>query len=487
MSDSHQDNNDAQQYQYDYLRTFLQWAIVIVLFVTLVYGAIYIQRPSLPIAITTLSFTFILPLAWGGLYFLQQRQLHIATWIYLVGTLLPATTFTLFATDRLLLVGLIGYILLIRIAIFLQTPRPAFMYGLFCLALYVATITLRLMFPLPTVQLGEAEVIVLYVLPVLGVVLFSLLDRIGSLYLREALAVSESARQNLVSSYTQLQTQTEALAQSEASLSQLAERLEKSNHELQTVNEEIKSFAYITSHDLRAPLINLKGFASELREAWQIILPITQAALPQLEAEQQQIVHQALVEDGPEALAFIDSAVTRMDGFINSLLRLSRLGQREMVFNCVDMNEVIKATGQSLAHQIAAKNVDLQVAELPEITADYTSMIQIMSNLLTNAVNYLMPDRHGKIEIWAEESSQETLFYVRDNGRGIASRDMHKLFEPFRRIGEHNTPGEGMGLAYVQTLVRRHNGRIWCESQEGSGSTFVFTISKPLNIKNDDE
>jgi hypothetical protein len=118
MSDSHQDNNDAQQYQYDYLRTFLQWAIVIVLFVTLVYGAIYIQRPSLPIAITTLSFTFILPLAWGGLYFLQQRQLHIATWIYLVGTLLPATTFTLFATDRLLLVGLIGYILLIRIAIF---------------------------------------------------------------------------------------------------------------------------------------------------------------------------------------------------------------------------------------------------------------------------------------------------------------------------------------------------------------------------------
>lgn len=476
-----QDAMNTRQYQYDYLHTFLRWSIVIILFVTGLYGLIYVQRPSLPIAVTTLSFAFMLPLAAGGLRFLKQGQFRIATWICLVGILLPATAFTLFATDRLLLVGLIGYILLIRIAVFLEKPQPAFIYSVICISLYLVTFSLRLRFSLPTVQLGEAEVIVLYVLPVLGVVLFTLLDRLGSEYLREALVLSESARQDVSHSYAQLQGQAQALTQSEATLSKLAQELAKSNHDLQTVNKELRSFAYITSHDLRAPLINLKGFANELHQSWQIIMPITRDGLPHLEATQQAAARQALEEDVPEALMFIDSAVTRMDGFITALLRLSRLGQRAMTFDRVNMNKVVQGTLQSLAHQIASKKVGVQVAILPDVVADYVSMQQIMGNLLVNAVNYLSADRQGKIEVLATETTEEFLFYVRDNGRGVAEKDMHRLFEPFRRIGKHNTPGEGMGLAYVQALVRRHNGRVWCESQVGAGSTFIFTVAKQLS------
>jgi signal transduction histidine kinase len=120
--------------------------------------------------------------------------------------------------------------------------------------------------------------------------------------LREALTLSEASRQGLANSYALLQEQTDALTQSEAALSELARQLEKDNEELKIANEEVRSFAYITSHDLRSPLINLKGFAAELRLAWTTIRPVTQQALPQLEEAEQTAVNQALEVDMPEAL-----------------------------------------------------------------------------------------------------------------------------------------------------------------------------------------
>jgi signal transduction histidine kinase len=91
-------------------------------------------------------------------------------------------------------------------------------------------------------------------------------------------------------------------------------------------------------------------------------------------------------------------------------------------------------------------------------------------------LKYLDPARAGKIAILAEQNGEEVVFHVSDNGRGIAQEDMHKVFEIFRRAGKQDVPGEGMGLAYVKTLVRRQGGRIWCESEPGKGTTFNFTI-----------
>jgi PAS domain S-box-containing protein len=262
---------------------------------------------------------------------------------------------------------------------------------------------------------------------------------------------------------------------------QTEEQLQGYADELEQANEEVKRFAYIISHDLRAPLTNLKGFSEELYYALEVIGPAMDTALPYLDEEQRLAVTAALREDVPEALGFIDSSVTRMDNFIAALLKLSRLGRRELVLEPIDMSALVQATLETLAHQIEERQVEVSVGPLPEVVADRTSMEQIMGNILSNAVKYLTPDRPAEIEIGAELSDVETTFYIRDNGCGIAEEDMDKVFAPFRRAGKQDVPGEGMGLAYVQTLVRRHGGRIWCESQLGKGSTFYFTI--PTNVE----
>jgi len=100
-----------------------------------------------------------------------------------------------------------------------------------------------------------------------------------------------------------------------------------------------------------------------------------------------------------------------------------------------------------------------------------------MGNLLANAVAYLEPGRPGAVGVTAERRPDVTVFHVRDNGRGIAAEDIPKVFEPFRRVGRQDVPGEGMGLAYVQMLVRRHGGDIRCHSTLGVGTTLTFTIA----------
>lgn len=258
------------------------------------------------------------------------------------------------------------------------------------------------------------------------------------------------------------------------------DQLQRYAADLEKANEEVRQFAYIVSHDLRAPLVNLKGFSAELRSALEEVCSTVRTVLPQLTEDRRQALTRACQQDVPEALQFIDASVTRMDSFINALLKLSRLGHRELTFEPVNVEEVVRTTLDALAHQIEERRAKVTVGALPEVIADRTSMEQIVGNLLTNAVQYLDPDRPGEIEITGERRDDETAFRVRDNGRGIAERDMPKVLAPFRRAGSQDVPGEGMGLSYVQALVSRHGGRIWCESEPGRGTTFTFTISNHL-------
>jgi PAS domain S-box-containing protein len=258
---------------------------------------------------------------------------------------------------------------------------------------------------------------------------------------------------------------------------QAEERLQRYAADLERSSEEVKNFAYIVSHDLRVPLVNLKGYSSELRSALQVIGSNFDAALPHLSDEKRSEVAMALHEDVPEALEFITNSVSRMDGFINSILLLSRLGRRDLKPESIDMNAVVQETLKNLAHQIQERGITVKIGSLPPVVADRTAMEQIIGNILGNAVKYLDAERPGQIEVGAATNNGEMIFSIRDNGRGIAQEDMDKVFAPFRRAGKQDTPGEGMGLAYVQTLVRRHGGRIWCESELGKGTVFTFTIS----------
>jgi PAS domain S-box-containing protein len=257
-------------------------------------------------------------------------------------------------------------------------------------------------------------------------------------------------------------------------------RVKERTVELEEANEEVRRFAYIVSHDLRAPLVNLQGFASELRIASDVLQAALPAVLPHLEPSQRTDVSHVLDQDIPEVLGFIETSVTRMDHLIGAILHLSRLGHRDLHLESLDMQALVHGTVQTLAHQIAACQAQVTVGPLPTVTADRTAMEQIMGNLMANAVAYLVPGRPGEIVVTGERHADVTVFAVRDNGRGIATDDIPKVFEPFRRVGSQDVPGEGMGLAYVRILVQRHGGEIWCHSTWGVGTTFTVTIAHQI-------
>jgi len=252
------------------------------------------------------------------------------------------------------------------------------------------------------------------------------------------------------------------------------------SEELAEINEELKTFAYIVSHDLRAPLVNIKGFSDELLYSIEEIKPVLEKQLADIEEGQRQKYNLILEKDIPEALKFIGSSVRRMDNLINAILKLSRAGLRKLNPEPLQTEEFVQTILHTFAHQIDTRRITVTLDRLPDLVADRTAVEQIFGNLLDNAVKYLEPGRPGRITISADCGSDEVVFRIRDNGRGMSKEDIPKAFEIFRRVGKQDAPGEGMGLAYVKTLIRLLGGRIWCESEPGVGTTFSFSL--PLSV-----
>ena len=258
--------------------------------------------------------------------------------------------------------------------------------------------------------------------------------------------------------------------------------LQQANNELKRTNNEIKSFTYIVSHDLKTPLTNIHGFSSLIKLAIDQIKPIIYPLIPETDKETHTLIHKQFETELPEFINYINSSVTRMNELIKAILILSRMGHRELSFDLINMNELVQNVLKSLEYKIKLDNIDIQIDELPIIYVDHLAMNQIMSNILTNAVNYSHPDRKGLIKIESKQLSNEFLFTIADNGIGIDEKDFDKVFAVFRRAGTKTVEGDGMGMAYVQTLVRRHNGNIWFESELGVGTTFYFTIANKPNL-----
>jgi signal transduction histidine kinase len=256
------------------------------------------------------------------------------------------------------------------------------------------------------------------------------------------------------------------------------EKLQKTAADLLVMNEEIRSFAHIVSHDLRAPLVNLKGFSAELEMIMEELAPLFERCVKTLEEGERKRIEELFRKELPEALGFIGSSADRMDRLLNGILKLSRLGVRELKTEPVDTGELVRTVLRYIAHQIEERNTSVTIGELPEVMADRSAMEQVFGNLIDNAVKFLSADRPGIIEISAESTPEATVFHIIDNGRGISENEIEKIFDIFRRAGRQDIPGEGVGLAYVKALVRKHGGRIWCTSQPGCGSTFSFSIPR---------
>lgn len=240
-------------------------------------------------------------------------------------------------------------------------------------------------------------------------------------------------------------------AELEASARQGAERARAFDFAV----KELDSFAHSVSHDLRAPLRVVDGFANIVLEDYG----------------------DRLDDLGREHLKRIVTAGNRMNSMIDTLLALSKMTSREIERERVDLSQAARELADELRAQDGARRVQFVIAEGQSADGDRTLLRLVLQNLLGNAYKFTARVPAARVEFGARSQGGHTVYYVRDNGAGFDMRFADKLFGLFQRLHSANEfPGTGVGLATVSRIVRKHGGRIWAESKPGEGATFFFTL-----------
>jgi len=263
----------------------------------------------------------------------------------------------------------------------------------------------------------------------------------------------------------------------------LERRVDERTEELIRANQEVQRFAYIVTHDLRAPLVNIMGFTSELQASLSAIQSYVLADGTTPSENDILEARRAASEDLPEAIAFIRSSTKKMDGLINAILKISRDGRRELKIERVDLKALMEAGAASVNHQVGESDGEVTIGDtLPTVVSDRLSLEQVFGNLFDNAIKYQTPGRPLRISVTARNAGRAGfVIEFADNGRGIAPEDHERIFELFRRSGTQDKPGEGIGLAHVRSLMRNLGGDIVVRSELGQGATFVLRLPPDLS------
>lgn len=230
-------------------------------------------------------------------------------------------------------------------------------------------------------------------------------------------------------------------------------------NELKSKNDELEQFTYTVSHDLKAPLFTIRGFLGYLEQDINANRP----------------------ERVKDDLNHIASAADKMQRLINELLALSRIGRIMNSPTEISFGTIANDAVNLVAGRIADKQVIIEVApNLPVVYCDRTRMIQVMQNLIDNAIKFMGRQAQPRIQIGHRMEDDKPVFFIRDNGMGIPLEYQSRIFGLFDKL-DANTDGTGLGLALIKRIIETHGGKIWVESKgSGQGSTFCFTISKPI-------
>lgn len=265
---------------------------------------------------------------------------------------------------------------------------------------------------------------------------------------------------------TDVRKATDALVAANATLEEQAIRLRRKN-------EENEAFVYSVSHDLRAPLVNMQGFARELALSCDELKRMLGPGGAVFDAARMRTV---LEEDIPGALVYITASTTRFERLINGLLALSRSGRQEFRRQALDMNAIAHDVVNSLRSQAVEKGAEIDVGDLPAAIGDADAVPQVLANLVGNSLKYLDPKRGGRIVVAGERTNGRSHYWVRDNGVGIPPGVEGRLFQAFQRFHPTMAEGDGMGLAIVKRVVERLNGAIWTDAAPGGGTVMHFTL-----------
>jgi len=226
-------------------------------------------------------------------------------------------------------------------------------------------------------------------------------------------------------------------------------------HELERSNRELSQFSYAVSHDLRAPVNHVRSLAQLLVRRGH-----------------------STEEDSSHLLTLIEQAADRMERLIESLLRYAQAGQGQLERKRVPVNPITESVLLTLAPMITKTRAQIVCKPLPVVEADPVLLEQLFQNLIANAIQYHRPEEAPVVEISGETTGAEWQFAVKDNGEGIPPEYQDGIFEPLKRLHGDESAGSGLGLALCRTIVARHGGRIWVESEgAGRGSVFRFTLS----------
>lgn len=243
---------------------------------------------------------------------------------------------------------------------------------------------------------------------------------------------------------------------SEENVLRLNEELSLGVRQLQSVNKELEAFSYSVSHDLRAPLRAVSGYAQMMTEDYGTKLD----------------------EEGIRILDAIKFNAARMGTLIDDLLSFSRLGRKDIQRTEVDMNDLVEGVMIDM-DKVMKHNAEIKIDKLPKVRADYGLLHQVVYNLVANAVKYSSKKDKPVVEVSAKEDKNEIIFSIKDNGAGFNMDYASKLFGVFQRLhSQEEFEGTGVGLAIVQRIINKHGGRVWAEGQVNKGATFYFSLTK---------
>ena len=236
----------------------------------------------------------------------------------------------------------------------------------------------------------------------------------------------------------------------------LEKRVVQRTAQLEVANKELQAFTYSVSHDLRAPVRHMHGYAELLEKS----------------------ASSALDEKSRHYLETILDSAKQMTNLIDELLAFSRMGQAEMRKTNVSLDELFKAALKTLAREMNGRSIDWRIGPLPQAYGDPTMLRLVFTNLISNALKFTRRRKEAKIEVGSMNNEQDdVVVFVRDDGAGFDMRYADKLFGIFQRLHrEDEFEGTGIGLANVRRIIHRHGGRTWAEGKVGQGATFYFTI-----------
>jgi len=267
--------------------------------------------------------------------------------------------------------------------------------------------------------------------------------------------------------YIAIRTDITEDKRAEAKLAELARNLAEKNKELETI-------VYIASHDLRSPLVNIQGFTQELKRSCSQLRNLLQSPQPSTAARRE--LKTILDQDIPEAMEFIQAGVTKIDLLLAGFLRFSRLGRAVLKITTLDMNAMLADIAQSVEFQLKQTGASLRIGSLPHCLGDPALINQVFSNLIDNALKYRSPKRAPLIQVSGNIENGRSLYAIQDNGIGIAPEHQGRIFEIFHRLNPSASEGEGLGLAIVQRILERHQGKIWVESAPDAGCSFFVSL-----------